>query len=391
MFFFIGEKKGGIKLIELKGIHKSYGEEKVLDNISLRFEKSGIYCIIGESGCGKTTMMKLINGLIKPSQGRVLVDGQDISKRDPVKLRKSIGYVIQKVGLFPHMTVGENIEIILELTNVDKGKRREKAIELLKLVHLEEDDYNKYPGELSGGQQQRVGIARALSTDPDILLMDEPFSALDPITRDSLQDELVDLQKELDKTIVFVTHDMDEAIKIADKIAIMKGGELLQYDSPEEILKNPADSYVEYFIGKDRLWKTPELLLVKDIMKRKVPVVAPNMNLSKAFERMKEYDKDYVFVVDRRALVGCVSKEVLFKYEPSPSITMEDIMVTDILHLKKNDNLIDALGMVEESRNKGVPVVDEDKNLLGMVTPTSLLNVIYEIKPEGGDSSVSNQ
>ncbi len=378
-------------MIELKGIHKSYGEEKVLDNISLRFEKSGIYCIIGESGCGKTTMMKLINGLIKPSQGRVLVDGQDISKRDPVKLRKSIGYVIQKVGLFPHMTVGENIEIILELTNVDKGKRREKAIELLKLVHLEEDDYNKYPGELSGGQQQRVGIARALSTDPDILLMDEPFSALDPITRDSLQDELVDLQKELDKTIVFVTHDMDEAIKIADKIAIMKGGELLQYDSPEEILKNPADSYVEYFIGKDRLWKTPELLLVKDIMKRKVPVVAPNMNLSKAFERMKEYDKDYVFVVDRRALVGCVSKEVLFKYEPSPSITMEDIMVTDILHLKKNDNLIDALGMVEESRNKGVPVVDEDKNLLGMVTPTSLLNVIYEIKPEGGDSSVSNQ
>ena len=376
-------------MIELKKIHKNYGEKVVLSNVNLKFDKSGIYCIIGESGCGKTTMMKLINRLIKPSQGKVLLNGEDISKMNPVKLRRSIGYVIQKVGLFPHMTVGENIEVILELMKVDRETRKAKALELLELVHLEEADYDKYPGELSGGQQQRVGIARALSTDPEILLMDEPFSALDPITRESLQNELVDLQKELGKTIVFVTHDMDEAIKIADKIAIMKDGNLLQFDSPEDILKNPADAFVEYFIGKDRLWRTPELLLVEDIMKKKLPKVSPHMNLSKAFEKMKEYDKDFIFVVDRGILVGAVSREMLFKQDPSPEIVMEDIMVKNFPTLKKKENLLHALAMVEQSTNKVVPVVDENNKLEGMVTPTSLLNVIYEIKPEAGDENVS--
>lgn len=376
-------------MIELKKIYKSYGEQKVLKNVDLKFDKSGIYCIIGESGCGKTTIMKLINGLIKPTKGKVFVDGRDISKIDSVKLRRGIGYVIQKVGLFPHMTVGKNIEVILELLNVKSIARKEKALELLKLVHLDETDYEKYPGELSGGQQQRVGIARALSTDPEILLMDEPFSALDPITRDSLQDELVDLQKELGKTIIFVTHDMDEAIKIADKIAIMKDGSLIQFDSPEEILKNPADSFVEYFIGKDRLWKTPELLLVEDIMKKKVPTVSPKMNLSKAFEKMKEFDKDFVFVVDKGQLVGGVSKEVLFKQGSTHTITMENIMEDFNLNLSKKDNLLDALTKVEQSKKKVVPVIGEDNKLEGMVTPTSLLNVIYEIKPEGGDENVS--
>lgn len=377
-------------MIELKNIQKHYGAENVLSNVNLKFEKSGIYCIIGESGCGKTTMMKLINGLIKPTQGKVLVDGKDISKVDPVKLRKTIGYVIQKVGLFPHMTVGENIEVILEMTKVKKETRMKKAIELLELVHLSETDYTKYPGELSGGQQQRVGIARALSTDPDILLMDEPFSALDPITRESLQDELVDLQKGLGKTIIFVTHDMDEAIKIADKIAIMKDGTLLQFESPEEILKNPVDSFVEYFIGKDRLWKTPELFLVEDIMRKKVPKINPKMNLSKAFEKMKEHDKEHIFVVENNKLLGRVSKEVLFKYEPTPAITMKDIMVENTLVLKKKDNLLNALSKMEQSKTKIVPVIDNDNNLVGMVTPTSLLNVIYEIKPEVGDVNVSN-
>jgi len=219
--------------------------------------------------------------------------------------------------------------------------------------------------------------------------MDEPFSALDPITRESLQNELVDLQKELGKTIVFVTHDMDEAIKIADKIAIMKDGNLLQFDSPEDILKNPADAFVEYFIGKDRLWRTPELLLVEDIMKKKLPKVSPHMNLSKAFEKMKEYDKDFIFVVDRGILVGAVSREMLFKQDPSPEIVMEDIMVKNFPTLKKKENLLHALAMVEQSTNKVVPVVDENNKLEGMVTPTSLLNVIYEIKPEAGDENVS--
>lgn len=375
-------------MIELKGICKNYQDQKVLKNINLKFDRNGIYCIIGESGCGKTTMMELINRLIKPSKGKVMVAGQDISKIDPVKLRRSIGYVVQKVGLFPHMTVGTNIEAILELQKVKKEVRKKKALELLNLVHLEESDYDKYPAELSGGQQQRVGIARGLSTDPEILLMDEPFSALDPITRGSLQDELIDLQKELGKTIIFVTHDMDEAIKIADKIAIMKDGNLLQFDSPEEILKNPANSFVEYFIGKDRLWKTPELFLVEDIMRKRVPTVSPKMNLSKAFEKMKDFDKDFVFVVDKGRLVGKVSKELLFKQDPSPTIVMEDIMVEQLLSLAKKDNLLDALTMVEQSQNKVVPVIEDGNMLVGMVTPTSLLNVIYKIKPEGGEDNV---
>ncbi|MGB6129128.1 MAG: betaine/proline/choline family ABC transporter ATP-binding protein [Psychrilyobacter sp.] len=375
-------------MIELKGIYKNYQNQKVLKNINLKFDRGGIYCIIGESGCGKTTMMELINRLIKPSSGTIMVAGQDISKIDPVKLRRSIGYVVQKVGLFPHMTVGTNIEAILELQKVKKEIRKEKALELLNLVHLEESDYDKYPAELSGGQQQRVGIARGLSTDPEILLMDEPFSALDPITRGSLQDELIDLQKELGKTIIFVTHDMDEAIKIADKIAIMKDGNLLQFDSPEEILKNPANSFVEYFIGKDRLWKTPELFLVEDIMRKRVPTVSPRMNLSKAFEKMKDFDKDFVFVVDKGQLVGKVSKELLFKQDPSPTIVMKDIMVEQLLSLAKKDNLLDALTKVEESQNKVVPVIEKGNILVGMVTPTSLLNVIYKIKPEGGEDNV---
>ena len=286
------------------------------------------------------------------------------------------------------MTVGTNIEAILELQKVKKEVRKEKALELLNLVHLEESDYDKYPAELSGGQQQRVGIARALSTDPEILFMDEPFSALDPITRGSLQDELIDLQKELGKTIIFVTHDMDEAIKIADKIAIMKDGTLLQFDSPEEILKNPANSFVEYFIGKDRLWKTPELFLVEDIMRKRVPTVSPKMNLSKAFEKMKDFDKDFVFVVDKGQLVGKVSKELLFKQDPSPTIVMENIMVEQLFSLAKKDNLLDALTKVEQSQNKVVPVIENGNMLVGMVTPTSLLNVIYKIKPEGGEDNV---
>ena len=374
-------------MIELKGITKKYGSHTVLNNIDITFENGGIYCVIGESGCGKTTLMKLINKLIMPTEGDIWVNGKDISKVNAIELRRSIGYVIQKVGLFPHMTVGKNIEIILELMKVDPAKRKTRALELLKLVHLLESDYKKFPTELSGGQQQRVGIARALSTDPDILLMDEPFSALDPITREKLQDELVDIQKELGKTIIFVTHDMDEAIKIADKIGILKDGNLIQYDTPEEILMNPENQFVEYFIGKDRLWKTPELLLVRDIMKTNFPAVSPTMNLSKVFEKMKETDKEYVFVAEKKKLLGDVSRKRLFKQGASSSIRVSDILTEVNCKLKTNDNLLDALTMIEKSEHNIVPVENSKEELVGMITPTSLLNVIYEIKPEYGEKN----
>lgn len=372
-------------MIKIENIEKSYIGQKVLFDINLQFDEGGLYCLIGESGSGKTTIMKLINRLITPTNGKIFINDKDISTLNPVKLRRSIGYVIQKVGLFPHMTVGQNIEVVLDLLKIDKVKRKEKALELLELVEIEKNYYNKYPCELSGGQQQRIGIARALSTDPEILLMDEPFSALDPITRENLQDELLDLQRKLKKTIIFVTHDMDEAIKLSDKIAIIKDGKVIQFDTPEEILKNPADDFVEYFIGKDRLWKTPELFLVKDIMKKKFPKVLPDMGISKAFEKMKQHDKEFVFVVEDGKLVGGISKDILFQQGSSSQIKIKDIMIKDLLTLDRNENLLDALTKMEQSKNKIVAVVDESSNIKGMVTPTALLNVIYEIKPESGD------
>ena len=372
-------------MIKIQNIEKSYIDQKVLFDINLQFDEGGLYCLIGESGSGKTTILKLINRLITPTNGKIFINDKDISTLNPVKLRRSIGYVIQRVGLFPHMTVGENIEVVLDLLKIEKVKRKKKALELLELVEIEKNYYDKYPCELSGGQQQRIGIARALSTDPQILLMDEPFSALDPITRENLQDELIDLQRKLKKTIIFVTHDMDEAIKLSDKIAIIKDGKVIQFDSPEEILKNPADDFVEYFIGKDRLWKTPELFLVKDIMKKKIPKVLPDMSISKAFEKMKQHDKEFVFVVEDGKLVGGISKDILFQQGLSSRIKIKDIMIKKLLVLNKNENLLDALTKMEQSKNKIVAVVDENRNLEGMVTPTALLNVIYKIKPESGD------
>lgn len=372
-------------MIKIHNIEKSYKGQKVLFDVNLQFDEGGIYCLIGESGSGKTTIMKLINGLITPTNGNIFVGKKDISTLNPVKLRRSIGYVIQKVGLFPHMTVGQNIEVILNLLNTSKSKRIERAMELLDLVEIPRAYYNKYPCELSGGQQQRIGIARALSTNPEILLMDEPFSALDPITRENLQDELLDLQRKLNKTIIFVTHDMDEAIKLADKIAIIKDGKVVQFDSPEEILKNPADDFVEYFIGKDRLWKTPELFLVKDIMKKKFPKVLPNVGISKAFEKMKKHDQELIFVVEDGQLLGGISKETLFGQGVSPQLKVRDIMRKELLTLDKDENLLDALTKMEQSKNKIVAVIDKSNNIEGIVTPTALLNVIYEIKPESGD------
>lgn len=226
-------------MIEFKKIVKSYDKKvKIVNGLDFKINKGELVVLIGESGCGKTTTMKMINRLIEPTAGEILIDGKSIMDFNPIELRRNIGYVIQKVGLLPHMTVGENIELVPYLQKWDKKKRRARAEELLQLVNLEASQFiDRYPNELSGGQQQRVGVARALAVNPDIILMDEPFSAVDPLTRDQLQEELSKLQNEVKKTIVFVTHDMDEALKLGDRIAVMKDGKILQYDTPENILK----------------------------------------------------------------------------------------------------------------------------------------------------------
>ncbi len=257
-------------MLKIENVSKIYkGGKKAVKNISLDIKKGEFICFIGPSGCGKTTTMKMINRLIEPSEGKILINGENIMEKDPVELRRQIGYVIQQIGLFPHMTILENITLVPKLLKWNEQKKKERALELLQLVDMGPEYLERYPYELSGGQQQRIGVLRALASNPPLILMDEPFGALDPITRDALQEEFKNLQRTLDKTIVFVTHDMDEAIKLADRIVILKAGEIVQVGTPDEILRNPANEFVEEFIGKDRLLQTrPNVELVEQIMSR---------------------------------------------------------------------------------------------------------------------------
>ncbi len=225
-------------MIKIENITKRYKNYTVLKSISFEVEKGEFVSIIGPSGCGKTTLLKMINRLIKPTSGKIYINGENIYDKDPITLRRNMGYVIQQNGLFPHMTIKDNIEIIPKLEKKNADDIYKRTIKLMNMVDLNPDEYlNRYPYELSGGEQQRIGVARAFANDTDIVLMDEPFSALDPITRADLQNELLNLQSKLNKTIVFVTHDMDEALKLSNKICLMKDGEIIQFDEPEKILK----------------------------------------------------------------------------------------------------------------------------------------------------------
>ena len=381
-------------MIELKNVTKSFdGKNKVVKNLNLKIKKGEFVVLIGESGCGKTTTMKMINLLEKPTKGDIFIDGENVKGQDLMELRRNIGYVIQKVGLFPHMTIGENIELVPTLKKWSKEEKKARAFELLELMDLPaEDFYYRYPSELSGGQQQRIGIARALAVNPEIILMDEPFSALDPITREKLQDEMTNLQEELGKTIVFVTHDMDEALKLADKIAVIKDGEVIQFDTPEEILKNPKNDFVEYFFGKDRMWKTPEMLLAKDIMKKKFGKIGVNGSSAKAIEIMKERETNTLIVVDREGEkkqkpVGVVTRNMIMKNKGN-TMKMKEIMASSAdFIVDENTNMVEVLNIMSKINFRSIPIVDKDKLLVGAITPISLLNIITEISPsiEGGE------
>jgi osmoprotectant transport system ATP-binding protein len=240
--------------IEFRNVTKRYPDGTVaVDDLTLTVEDGTITVLVGPSGCGKTTSLRMINRMVEPTSGTVLLNGKDVRDSDPPLLRRGIGYVIQNAGLFPHRTVLDNVATVPLLSGWDKRRARERAAELLETVGLPVELGKRYPAQLSGGQQQRVGVARALAADPPVLLMDEPFSAVDPIVREGLQDELLRLQSQLDKTIVFVTHDIDEAVRLGDKVAVMRvGGRLAQYGTPSEVLRNPVDDFVASFVGKDR-------------------------------------------------------------------------------------------------------------------------------------------
>ncbi|MFK4785410.1 betaine/proline/choline family ABC transporter ATP-binding protein [Fusobacterium sp. MFO224] len=370
-------------MIEFKSISKRFKNVTVLKNLDLKINKGELVSIIGESGCGKTTLLKMINRLIEPSSGTILIKGNNIKKQNVIQLRRNIGYVIQQTGLFPHMTVKQNIELIPKIENIDPKKLEKNTLNLMSMIGLEPDKFlNRYPTELSGGQQQRIGVARAFATDPEIILMDEPFSALDPLTRSDLQDELIELQSKLKKTIVFVTHDMDEAIKISDRICIMKNGKILQYDTPENILKSPADSYVENFVGKNRIWTSPEFIKVKDIMIEQPVVASIDSTIIGCLEVMRSRKIDRILIIDlpTKKLKGIVRASKLRKEENKTKRISENprLMDTDFITLSPEENIINTLKIVDENHISTIPVVDENFILKGLLTKSSLVTTLSQ-------------
>ncbi|MCQ6264065.1 betaine/proline/choline family ABC transporter ATP-binding protein [Fictibacillus sp. WQ 8-8] len=367
-------------MLKFEHVSKAYkGSKKAVNDISIEIERGEFIVFIGPSGCGKTTTMKMINRLIEPSEGTISIEGQNILEKDYVQLRREIGYVIQQIGLFPHMTIQENIALVPKLLKWPESKRRERAMELLKLVNMTDDFLDRYPHELSGGQQQRVGILRALAADPPLILMDEPFSALDPITRDSLQEEFKKLQKTLNKTIVFVTHDMDEALKIADRIVIMRDGEFVQIGTPDEILRNPANDFVEEFIGKERLIQArPSIQTVEQIMNTNPATVTAHKLLSQAITLMKEKRVDSLLVVDEQhKLEGYIDVEMI-EQNRNKADTVGEIMETVFYKVETDTLLRDTVYKILKRSLKYAPVVDKNNHLVGIVTRASLVDIVYD-------------
>ena len=364
-------------MIEFKNIKKSYKSKTILENFNLNIDNGKLVVLIGASGCGKTTLLKMINRLISITEGEILINGKNINNMDPIELRRGIGYVIQQTGLFPHMTVKENIEIIPKLMKKSESEIEQKTIELLNMVGLNPKEYlYRYPAELSGGQQQRVGVARAFAADAEIILMDEPFSALDPITRTELQEQLFNIQKEYNKTIVFVTHDMDEAINIADMICILKDGKIIQYDTPENILKNPENDYVEEFVGKNKIWAKPEFIKAEDVMINNPAIVSIKRNLLQAREIMRDKTVDSLLIVDKEGiLLGYVTLSDIQKSD-NKSILVGDIMRRSPEYVTEDTNLLDLLEKFTGLKRGYLPVCNKDGKLMGLVTRSTLISVL---------------
>ncbi len=368
-------------LIEFQHVSKIYKGGKVaVEDVNLSFEKGEFICFIGTSGSGKTTSMRMINRMTEPTKGKILIDGQDIQKLNAVELRRKIGYVIQSIGLMPHMTIRENITLVQKLLKVDQQKQQTTAEKMIDLVELPREMLDRYPSELSGGQQQRIGVVRALAADQDIILMDEPFGALDPITRDSLQDLVKDLQERLGKTIVFVTHDMDEALKLANRIAIMSEGKVVQFDTPENILRNPANKFVEELIGEDRLLQAkPDKTQVKDVMLNTAITITTEKSLQEALRLMREKRVDTLLVTDNQGILkGFIDIESINKNRGLLS-SVGDVLQTEVFYVKENALLRNTLQRILKQGLKYVPVVDDQKRVVGILTRASLVDIVYDV------------
>lgn len=383
-------------MLEFKNVSKTYqGDKPAVEDVTLTFNEGEFIVFIGTSGSGKTTCMRMINRMTEPTSGTILLNGRDIATMDAVRLRRRIGYVIQQIGLMPHMTIYENVTLVPSLLKWDEERRRAAAKRLMKRVGLDESFLERYPAELSGGQQQRVGVIRALAADPEIILMDEPFGALDPITRDSLQQLIKRLQKELGKTVVFVTHDMDEALALADRIVIMDKGRVVQFDAPENILQNPANAFVESLLGEDRLNEARlALRTVDEVMVRDPALVTSEQSIRDALRLMRRHRAETLFVTDPDGVIqGVVDifdiEKVSVKQARQSGRTGREGERTDLMQDRietimkpasfiAQDTLIrDALHWIVHLNYRYLPVVDGENQLVGVVTRASLVEDIY--------------
>lgn len=367
-------------MVEFKNVSKIYPGGKVaVENINLRIERGEFVCFIGTSGGGKTTTLRMINGMLIPTGGDITVDGKNIHDIDPIELRRSIGYVIQNIGLMPHMTIRDNITLVPKLLKWPKEKRDARAKELIKMVELPEEFLDRYPSELSGGQQQRIGVIRALAADQQIILMDEPFGALDPLTREALQRLVKRLQQQMGRTIIMVTHDMDEAIRLADRIVIMDQGHIIQNASPDDVLTHPANEFVANLIGPERLRQAKvNHLTAAEIMRPNPIKIHAQQNLGDALNQMHQYHVDSLMVVDDEdQLTGILDLKTL-RNQQQPQLIIDDMKHAVPVKIKEDERLQMITEPLLERNWEYVPVVDEQNHLKGIITRSALVDVIYD-------------
>ncbi len=356
-------------MIRLEELTKRFpgNRRNAVDGLSMDIHAGEIVVLVGPSGCGKTTTMKMINRIIEPTSGRIVLNGEDVTTTNPDQLRRRIGYVIQQTGLFPHLTIGENVATVPKLLGWDAARTRNRVDELLRTVNMEPAEYReRFPKQLSGGQQQRVGVARALGGDPEVMLMDEPFGAIDPITRDRLQNEFLRLQSEVRKTIVFVTHDIDEAIKMGDRIAILQeGSTIAQYDTPEQILTAPANDFVRDFIGGGASLKRLSLSRVRDIDLAPWPTVSAADSVEQVHRVLRESDHSAVLALDPEGRPDrWVGADDLRRADGN---TLAGIGTVPQAQVESRATLSDALNELLSARYAVTVVVDEQGRYQGVV------------------------